>query len=198
MISLLISALVGEAPPDNRLSAPKIISRVEWGAQPVILDPPKQKITWITLHHTGTRQNKERSFVDKLRGLQSWSQKPGKVGEKDKPAWPDIPYHFYIDWQGEIAECRPIEVVGDTNTSYDPTGHALVVLEGTFPTDDFTEAQRLALYRMVWMLAEKYQVPDSRIAGHINHAPGETDCPGSSVSDELPKIRAWVRKSRGH
>lgn len=196
MISLLMSALLGEAPPDTRLAAPTIISRKDWGAQPVILNPPTHTISWITVHHTGTAQNKARSFMDKLRGLQSWSQRAGKVGEKDKPAWPDIPYHFYIDWRGEIAECRPIEVVGDTNTSYDPTGHALVVLEGTFPTDEFNAEQRLALYRVVWMLAEKYNVPVSRITGHIDHTPGETDCPGSTVRDELPKIRAWVRNSR--
>lgn len=177
---------------------PKIISREEWGAKPPVLNLKHHKITHITIHHTGVLQTPNRDFFEKLRGLQSWSQREDKLDTgKTKPQWADIPYHYYISWDGKIAECRPIELPGDTNTSYDPTGHALVVIEGLFPTDFFRYRQRQAMYDLVVWLAAKHHVPSGEIKTHMDYAPGETDCPGTSVYEEMPLLRAAVRSYLG-
>ena len=99
---------------------PKMMSRADWGAQPPVLKMEPHNITKITVHHTGVRQDANRDFVSKLKGLQTFSQREDKLADgRTKPQWTDIPYHYYIDVNGEIAECRPIELPGDTNTSYE-------------------------------------------------------------------------------
>lgn len=173
--------------------APKIISREEWGAKAMVIDLERHKIDRITVHHTGVKQSPERDFGDKLRGLQSWSQREDKLADgKTKPQWADIPYHYYIDWSGAIAECRPIDVPGDTNTNYDTTGHALVVVEGLFPQDYLSFAQRKSLRNLVTWLSLKYKVPAARVESHRDMAPGQTDCPGESLYKEMGNLREWV------
>lgn len=175
-----------------------LYSRENWKAKPMVLQLEPHKIDRITIHHTGVSQDFRRPFFDKLRGLQAWSQREDKLDSgKSKPQWADIPYHFYIDCHGDIAECRPIGFPGDTNTSYDVRGHALVVVEGTLSTEDFSDRQRKALMETVLWLAAKYNVPADRIKGHMDYAPGETDCPGEKVMAFLPAIRNAVAKLHG-
>jgi hypothetical protein len=174
-------------------NSPPVISRAEWGAQDPVLDLPRHRIRQITIHHTGTRQSFIRPFFDKLRGLQSWSQREDKLaGGRDKPKWADIPYHFYIDWRGQIAECRPAWMPGDTNTSYDTRGHLLIVLEGSFPTDLLRPAQKRSLFSLTRYMAARHQVAPNRIKGHVDYAPGETSCPGSTAYELLPSLRRFV------
>lgn len=176
---------------------PAMMRREDWGAKPMVLDLPAHTITHITVHHTGVKQNPERSFVDKLRGLQAWSQREDKLASgQTKPQWADIPYHYYIDVNGEIGECRPVGVPGDTNTDYDTTGHALVVVEGLFPEDHLSYAQRKALRNVVTWLAFRFDVPAERVQGHSDMAPGQTTCPGETLVKELPGLRAWVAEWR--
>jgi hypothetical protein len=189
MLSAVVAAVVM-----GQVKMPRMYSREDWGAKPVVLELTPHKIDRITVHHTGVKQDKTRSFFGKLQGLQAWSQREDELeGGKPKPQWADIPYHYYIDWNGDIAECRPIGIPGDTNTSYDVRGHALVVVEGTLSDELFNDDQREALMKTVLWLADKYQVPADRIKGHMDYAPGETDCPGKAVMDFLPEIRRKVR-----
>ncbi|MBA4294242.1 N-acetylmuramoyl-L-alanine amidase [bacterium] len=195
----MISALVMGAVVVGDVREPMFLyRRGDWGAKPVVLEMEPHRIDRITIHHTGVAQVKTRPFFDKLRGLQAWSQREDELaGGRKKPQWADIPYHYYIDWRGDVAECRPIELPGDTNTTYDVRGHALVVIEGSFPTDEFNRDQRRKLEKVVLWLADRFDVPADRIAGHVDFAPGETDCPGSSVMEYLPELRRVVRAKRG-
>lgn len=161
----------------------------------MVLELEKHKITHITVHHTGVKQTPSRDFVDKLRGLQTWSQREDSLATGQvKPQWADIPYHFYIDWEGKTAECRPIEFPGDTNTNYDTTGHALVVVEGLFPDDYLGYVQKKSLRNIVTWLSIQYNVPPENIQSHRDMAPGQTDCPGESLQSEMDGLRAWVKK----
>jgi hypothetical protein len=188
---MLAAAPVAAAPATNNLPPPdlKIHSRADWGAKPPVAPMKSNTPTRITIHHTAVLQKPDRSLKDKLQALQKFSQNEGQLGNgKPKPAWPDVPYHFYIDCHGGIAEGRDVNAVGDTNTEYDPTGHALVVLEGNFEDEQVTDAQWASLVKLVSWLAVRFQVAPADVQGHQDYA--QTQCPGKHLEAMLPKLRS--------
>lgn len=188
-VPLLLALLAGGP------ARPEIVPRESWGAQPRVLPMTRHMPTHITIHHTGTAQNPARSLEDKLRGLQTFSQREDKLASgRTKPAWPDVPYHFYISTDGRIGEGRPLIYVGDTNTEYDPAGHLLVVVEGSFDTETVTPAQFGSLDRVVLWLAWEWGVPAERIKGHSDYA--KTACPGKMLTDYLPTLRSRLASAR--
>lgn len=186
------AALVGSP---STLVFPKslgMITREEWGANPPVSEMKRHKPELITIHHTGTKQNTQRTIEDKLRGLQKFSQREDKLASgKTKPAWPDVPYHFYISVDGKLAEGRELNFVGDTNTEYDPTGHLLVTLEGNFEEETPSDAQMKTTRKLVQYLAKKFRVPASRIGSHKDYA--KTACPGENLQQWLPELRHAVK-----
>jgi N-acetyl-anhydromuramyl-L-alanine amidase AmpD len=179
------------APGTNPPADLKILSRGEWNAHPPVGEMKSHQPAHITIHHTAVKQNPNRSLAEKLQSLQKFSQNPGTLGNgKAKPAWPDVPYHYYIDCKGQVGEGREVKFVGDTNTQYDPTGHALVVLEGNFEEEQPTEAQLVALRKMIAWLSARYQVPPDRVGSHKDFA--ETLCPGKNLQALLPELRKTV------
>lgn len=178
-----------------RVAAPEILSRAAWQATPPVAAMPLHRIVRLTLHHTAVPQNPHRTLTQKLQALQKFSQQPGTLGNgKPKPAWPDVPYHFYIDCQGNIGTGRELRFVGDTNTSYDPTGHALVVLEGNFEIESPPPAQLTALRQLLAWLAAEHRLTADRLGGHRDYA--ETLCPGKNLEALLPELRAALPPPR--
>lgn len=132
------------------------------------------------------------SLTAKMKGLQRFSQAKEKLSDgRMKPAWPDVPYHFYIGSDGRIAEGRSITAVGDTNTGYDPAGYIQVVVEGNFETEKVTDAQQAALKSLLAWLTEKYNIKPTSIAGH--KAKAQTACPGKDLEEKLPGIVASLK-----
>lgn len=169
-------------------SMPPYLTRGDWGAKPAIANPMAHSIRYITIHHTGVAQKPEVDLRTKLRNLQSWSQREDKTSfAKVKPIWPDIPYHYYIDAHGQIAEGREAKWVGDTNTEYDPTGHLLIVLEGNFEKETPSEAQLRSMEAMTRWAARKYGVPRVRIGGHGDYA--KTSCPGPALAPSVQRLK---------
>jgi len=151
---------------------PRIHSRREWGSLPISQGYRSHQPYCITLHHSGVEFTGDRSTPEYLRGLQFWSR-------RDRP-WPDIPYHFLIDLEGEIWEGRPIQYVGDTATHYDPTGHILVSLIGNYEVQEVRPCQLRALIRLLAWLCWRYDIPPERIKSHRDYVPS-TDCPGAHL-----------------
>jgi N-acetyl-anhydromuramyl-L-alanine amidase AmpD len=169
-------------------NAPPIISRTDWKANKPVGEGKRHKIEFITIHHTATKQRTDVPIETKLKNLQAFSQREDKLASgKTKPAWFDVPYHYYIAVDGKIAQGREIEYAGDTNTTYDPTGHALIVVEGSFGTDEPNAAQLESLRATVKWLAKKYRVSGDKIKGHKDYA--DTACPGSNLEKLLPELR---------
>lgn len=167
---------------------PNVISREDWGANKPVGEGKKHEIGFITIHHTATAQSLNGHIGTKMRNLQAFSQREDKLASgKTKPAWFDIPYHYYIAADGQIAEGREIKFAGDTNTEYDPTGHALVVLEGNFETEQPTAPQIETLRQTVAWLARKYKVAPENIKGHSDYA--KTACPGENLRRLIPELR---------
>lgn len=179
----------------ERISRPKIILRKQWQAKNSIGKAQKHKIRRITIHHTAVPQNGKLTVEKKMQNLQRFSQSEERLASgKAKPAWFDVPYHFYIAVGGEIAEGRKIKFVGDTNTEYDPAGHALIVLEGNFQTEQPSDRQRESLQKLVVWLARKRKVAASEIKAHNDYA--ATACPGENLKKLLPSLRQQIDETK--
>ena len=150
-----------------------IVPVAAWGGTPA--DPAlahRQTITHITLHHQGEPFKPGTDPQQYLRKLQTWSR-----GTKH---WLDIPYHYIIDLDGKIYEGRKIDYAGDTNTEYDPTGHALIEVVGNFEEVEPNQQQLDAVVRLMAMLAHKYGVTLDHIASHRDFST-QTVCPGANL-----------------
>lgn len=93
--------------------------------------------------------------------------------------WPDIAYHFLIDSHGFIYEGRRWDAVGDTRTSYDPTGHLLISAKGNFNEQVITAAQYESLIDMLAWGVSDFGIDPNAITGHRDWA--ATACPGDSL-----------------
>jgi hypothetical protein len=131
------------------------------------------RITHVTLHHTGSAHplRPEEDPVEKLRGLQSW-------GAADRNWW-DVPYHFLIDLQGHVYEGRDWRYMGETNTTYDPSGHFLISVIGNYGRQEATREQIDAIAALMAWATDRFDLPLDRIGGHYNYA--ETSCPGQHL-----------------
>ena len=173
LLALFVTAtLVGCASQAPRASEPLIISVEEWGGSRINVGPTrKHEIKHITLHHGGVDFLKGTDTAHHLRNLQAWS--------RNTRGWPDIPYHYLIDPDGKIYEGRDITLAGDTNTEYDPTGHALIVVLGNFDKVEPNAAQIDATVAVMALLAKRYNVVPTTIQSHRDYA--KTSCPGANL-----------------
>ncbi|MGA7098247.1 MAG: N-acetylmuramoyl-L-alanine amidase [Acidimicrobiia bacterium] len=166
--------LTSNPPPPRPVPAVVVQGREAWGARPADtgrLIP--HTITRITIHHAGTQTGV--TGPAQFRGWQNWHM--------DGQGWPDIAYHLLIGIDGTVYEGRDPAYRGDTGTSYDTTGHFLVVVEGNFEVEQPTAAQIQSLERVVAWAVETYDVPLSHIAGHRDYA--ATSCPGKYLEGRI-------------
>jgi hypothetical protein len=152
---------------------PVVVTVADWGGTPA--DPAKARrhtITHITLHHQGEPFKPGTDPRQYLRKLQTWS--------RNSKGWLDIPYHYIIDLEGRVYAGRDIAYAGDTNTEYDPSGHALIEVVGNFEEVEPNQAQLDAVVDVMTMLAKRYAVPVERIASHRDYS-DKTVCPGAHL-----------------
>lgn len=168
-------------------------TRADWGWKPGEKKLPEQVIKHITIHHSGEYFAKDKDVAGYLRNLQSWS--------RSQKNWMDIPYHYIIDLRGVVYEARPLEYPGDTNTNYDPRGHALICVLGNYEVQVINKTQLNTLIKLSAYLARRFKVPVTEIKGHKDYA--ETLCPGKdlyrylqdgTIQREVAKILAQSQK----
>lgn len=182
-----------DAPATQPMDAVDLLTRAQWNAKPPAFEMTPHQVTAITIHHTATPQNFERDPGQTLRNLQAFSQREDVLGNgKRKPAWADVPYHFYIAPNGVIVEGRDLGFQGDTNTRYDLHGQAQVVLEGNFMEEQPTAEQFASLHKLVIALCRQHDVPADRIRTHRDRAEGQTSCPGDALQSEMEGLREAV------
>ncbi len=169
------------------MRGPVIVWREDWGAKPVLPFAVAHDIKRITIHHGGVPSNPKRTLEEKLIGLQLFSQREDKLANgKTKPAWPDIPYHYYIAIDGRIGEGRPYQYKGDTNTEYDPAGHLLIMVEGDFEQELPTEAELISLDKMLRWTMRRWHIGKELVKTHRDFA--DTSCPGKNLTQPLADI----------
>lgn len=150
----------------------RIICRDAWGAAPPTGEFTLHDIDRITIHHPARviTDNSESPEVTRIHQ---------RYHQGSELGWPDIAYHFLIDLDGNVYEGRRWDAVGDTRTSYDPTGHLLVAVKGNFEEQIPTDAQLESLYDMLAWGAERFGISPKEIGGHRDYA--ATACPGESL-----------------
>lgn len=159
------------APPVTPASR-VLLCRDAWGANPPRPGGRPNPLNRMTIHHTAVTLGDNRNAPARLRQHQHYHQ--------DTQGWIDIAYHISVDRNGNLYELRNPEIVGDTATSYDPTGHFLVVCEGNFDEEQVTQAQLDgAAFAFAWA-ATRYGIPTATLEGHRD-ASHDTACPGASL-----------------
>ncbi len=199
LLALVLASCAGSRPDagDGLPADLPFLSRAEWGAADPVGPMRRQVPDKITVHHTATTANPDRSNADKLRGLQAFSQRADTLGDgRPKVAWPDVPYHYYVAHDGTVVEARDVRFEGDTNTDYPLAGHVQVVVEGNFEETEPTAAQMESLTRLVVALARRWEISADALAGHGDRAVGQTACPGASLLRRLPDLRQAVADTR--
>ncbi len=175
-LSLLLLFLFSQ----NQQAQNWLITQEDWGGTDSVDSSLEHEISYITIHHGGEMFPDDKNTVTYLQGLQKWSRSDRK--------WNDIPYHYVIARDGKIYEGRPLNYRGDTNTTYDPTGHALVVLLGNFEEQEVKTEQIESLKTVTAYLAKQESVPAEKIRTHKDYA--ETLCPGKKLTGYL-NTRDW-------
>lgn len=184
LLALLLSGCASvPAPPPP---PPPIMAVDAWGGSPTAINSPPQRITHITIHHQGETWREGSDPEAYLRRLQQWSRLTKR--------WADIPYHYVIAPDGRIYAARPLAVPGDTNTEYDPRGHALLMLMGNFEEQQPTAAQLDSAVRLAAWLAREHHLGVDAIASHKDYS-GQTVCPGQHLYAYLAS--GWFRAEVG-
>lgn len=148
----------------------RIVAKADWDAMDVAGEFQTHTLERMTVHHTAVLIDDPTLGPDRARQHQKFHIERG---------WPDLAYHYLVDPLGIIYEGRPVDTVGDTGTSYDPTGHFLVCCEGNFDEQDPTSAQlQAATWLLAWAAVE-FSLDPSAITGHRDWA--ETSCPGDAL-----------------
>jgi hypothetical protein len=155
---------------------PDVASSLVAGGADMRLRVP-HRITSITLHHEGSARPllPGDDPVKQLRALQAW-------GERDRNWW-DVPYHYLIDLDGNIYEGRDWHYMGETNTTYDPSGHFLISIIGNYNLQEPTQKQLNAIADLMAWAVKEFDVPVDSIKGHYQYA--ETGCPGKNLRKYL-------------
>lgn len=175
VLLVLLSAGCTAVSVADRASAveARIVSVAQWGGTAADTSRARLHVpTRITLHHGGETFPRSRDPREYLRSLQAWS--------RNDRNWIDIPYHYLIDLDGNIYQGRDIRYAGDTNTEYDPAGHALVVVLGNYEEIEPAPAQLDAVVDVMSMLAARYHLDPGSIAAHRDFA-ANTVCPGKNL-----------------
>ena len=161
-------------PPPGPAISLSVVSREGWGARPAeTWRMVPHDISRLTVHHAGTQQTI--TGPRQFRGWQNWHM--------DGQDWPDLAYHLIIGVDGTIYQGRDPAYRGDTGTTYDTTGHFLVVVEGNFDVDQPTGAQLDSLAAVLAWASEHYGLSSGTISGHRDHA--ATSCPGRHLDDRI-------------
>ena len=159
--------LAPNRPPPRPDPALTVVSREGWGAvAPRLAEMTPHTIDRLTIHHAGTQAGV--TGPGQIRGWQDWHM--------NGQGWPDLAYHIVVGVDGRIYEGRDPAFRGDTGTTYDTTGHLLVVVEGNFEVEQPTAAQLASLKSVLAWASERYDVTPNTISGHGDHA--ATLCPG--------------------
>ena len=183
------ATLLGVSPTEAATRRVALLRESAWDARPATGPFVRHQISHITIHHSAVILRDNRRAPAQLRSFQADHQARG---------WPDIAYHLLIDRHGNVYQGRPIWAVGDTNTSYNPRGHLLVMALGNFDEQAISAAQFSAMLNVLAWGCSRFGIAPAAIRGHRAYA--STLCPGADLRRLISNgtVRRRVRRRRGH
>jgi N-acetylmuramoyl-L-alanine amidase len=153
-------------------AAPAVmLCRDAWGARPARPGGTGHNLDHLTIHHSAVVLGANSNAPGRIRQDQRYHQ--------DSQGWIDIAYHVGVDRNGNLYQLRDPELVGDTATTYDPTGHFLVLCEGDFDKEEVTEELLHGTALACAWAAQRFAIPTATLAGHRDFA--ATSCPGANL-----------------
>ena len=156
----------------ERYPIPPIITRDKWGAQkPEISKLERHEIDRITIFHSGHRIPPKHSSRQHLLDMEHLIINQKKLG--------DLPYHFDIDPDGLIYQCRDIIFKGQSQSGYHTDGHILICVMGDFDEQLFPKQLLASVVSLCAWLCDKFDIPPELIKGHRDYA--KTTCPGRDL-----------------
>ncbi|MAC19287.1 MAG: hypothetical protein CMJ23_06325 [Phycisphaerae bacterium] len=165
------------------------IARVRWaGGTPNVRGMNAQaSLKYITIHHDGLPKP-----------LVSAGFGPSKarlelirtVHVRDR-RWADIGYHYAIDRNGRIWDCRPLRYEGAHVKSHNPGNIGILVL-GNFDLEKPTSLQLRSLCTHVNALCLSHGIKKTKAAvrTHREWASASTACPGRYLQPKFSSLRA--------
>jgi hypothetical protein len=191
-----------DMPAQTGYPKPPIVSRAEWGAQPVNHDAlyengfasadnpdgwsiyPDYRHDYQTLviHHSVIYDNDDLTSVQDVQALHQTDR-----------AWADVGYHFLVGKGGSIYEGRDLQVRGTHVAGYN-TGSVGVCLLGNTSVDGVPDAQWQALGQISFWLKDFLTL--THIAAHRDFNP-QTECPGNTLYDALDQLAEAIGLIRG-
>lgn len=172
------TAMTQVSPPSAPLTptrSAQLLCRDAWGARPARSGGRPLTITRMTLHHEAVVLGDNRNAPGRFRQDQRYHQ--------DQLGWIDIAYHVGVDRNGNIYELRSTQLVGDTATDYDTTGHFLVLCEGDFDKEAVSELQLRSTAMVFAWAVQTFHIATETLAGHRDLA--ATSCPGANLYAHL-------------
>lgn len=191
------------APPQSKggqVSAPELITRTEWSAEPFIGQPSplaNPSYEHMTFHHAaGFGATTREEGLAQVKAIQDLHQ--------NVRGWSDIGYQFVIDRGGRLYQGRPFL---DSSTTLDAlprlalgahvggsnTGNIGICLLGCYHpaagsscTDEITTAAYDTYVETFAFLSENYGVASEQIRGHRDFS--NTACPGDNNYRLLPNL----------
>lgn len=139
-----------------------MLCRDAWGALPPKPGGKLHTLSRMTLHHTGVLLGDNRLAPARLRQHQRLHQ--------SEHGWIDIAYHVSVDRHGNIYELRSPSLAGDSATSYDPTGHFLVLCEGDFDNESVSDAQLDGIALVFAWASQTFALQTDTLEGHRDFA----------------------------
>lgn len=164
-------SLTAPPPTTPSIASAQLLCRDAWGARPARSGGKPHSITRMTLHHEAVVLGDNRNAPSHFRQDQRYHQ--------DQLGWVDIAYHVGVDRNGNVYELRSPKIAGDTATTYDTTGHFLVLCEGDFDKEAVSEAQLDGAALAFAWAAQTFGIATSTLAGHRDLA--QTSCPGANL-----------------
>jgi len=150
----------------------QIHPREAWDAaepKPYTSQVPSQ----ITIHHEGEIFDPQKESSEAhIKNIQTW-------GMGEARSWSDIPYHYLIDFDGNVFEGRNVFTAGETATEYNPEGHLLITCLGNFEEQKVSGKQLQALINLSTYCCKKYQIEPTTIKAHRDYT--KTLCPGEDL-----------------
>lgn len=133
-----------------------------------------RKIDKLIVHCSATAEGRDYTVAQ----IREWHVKGN--------GWRDIGYHYVIYRDGSVHTGRPVEQIGAHTTGQNANSIGICYIggyaaDGKTPKDTRTEAQRIALRRLVKELKEKY--PGATVHGHNEFA--NKACPCFDVRKDL-------------